>query len=404
MTAPNLLEVSVGTRTVLMLQQSSNRDGSAMSGLLTANGLREAGWKTHVAFGFDGPVTADYEAAGHSTYVVPHKNWLRRSPFVQFLKDVAVEWHTSRDVEHLIGRIRPDVVYLNTVVSLAGALAARRQATPCLWHIREMFADVGGEMHAPRWCKPVVRYMIRLYSTVVVTNSAATAENVMGSAALGDVAVVPNAVDKRFFSEARTQEVARCDLGVGEGLIIGVPGSLRPMKGHAFFLRSVAQVLKERPLYSVVITGGLDGEHAVRLKELVNDLGLADQVHFIGWMKDMAAFYRACDIICVPSRAEPFGRTVIEAFACGTPVVATAVGGINETVTHNVTGLLVSFGDEKGLVNAVTRLAENPGLRETLRTSARRIAEDEYHERIYKRRIVTLTERAAASGHNLQGA
>ena len=68
-------------------------------------------------------------------------------------------------------------------------------------------------------------------------------------------------------------------------------------------------------------------------------LASADRIHFVGWVEDMPAFYRACDMVCIPSRAEPFGRTAIEAFAVGTPVVATAVGGLQEIVEDERTGL-----------------------------------------------------------------
>ena len=142
---------------VLIVQYSSNRDGSAFSGLLVADGLRQAGWDTHVAFGFHGPMVAEYEQAGHHTHVIPHKNWLRRGWTPQFVKDVAQEWGRASDFEALISSLHPSVVYLNTVVSLAGAVAARRGGVPCVWHLREMFSDIGGEMHAPRWapdCAP----------------------------------------------------------------------------------------------------------------------------------------------------------------------------------------------------------------------------------------------------------
>ena len=111
----------------------------------------------------------------------------------------------------------------------------------------------------------------------------------------------------------------------------------------------------------------------------------------------MPSFYRACDLACIPSRAEPFGRTVIEAFAAGVPVIATAVGGIAETVDDEETGLLVPYGNDQLLTDALERLTADDALRERIRTRARTVARKEYHERVYKQRILEVVENVALS-------
>mgnify|MGYP000358998585 CR=1 FL=1 len=377
---------------VVIVQYSGNRSGSGLSGLLLANGLREAGWETHVAFGFSGPLVGRYKENGHITHVVPHKNWLRRDCTHQFAKDVWLEWRKASAFGALIEEVRPDVVYLNTVASLAGAVAARRQGVPCVWHLREMFADVGGEMHVPRWAIPLVRWVIRLHADQLVANSTATAHNLMGKFG-GDIEVVPNAVRAAFFEEDRSQEKTRIAFDLPcDGPVVGVPGTLRPMKGHLFFFDAVAPMLRERGNLQVAVTG--DGENAFveRLKAKLETLSVREQVHFLGWVEDMAAFYRACDVVCIPSRAEPFGRTAIEAFAVGTPVVASAVGGLQDIVENEKTGLLVPYDDEQALAGSVQRLLETPNLRHTLRTNARQEAEKRYHEQVYKNRIARLVD------------
>lgn len=386
-------------RRILIVQRSAALDGSAHSGLLLADGLREAGWETHVAFGFEGPIIERYATAGHETYVVPHDNWLRRGRTHHFAKDVWQEWGTAAAFETLIEDVRPDAVYLNTVVSLAGALAARRQDVPCVWHLREMFADVGGEMGAPRWAVPLMRRLVRWHADRLVANSKATARNLMGSSRSAVDEVVPNAVRTTFFEEDRPQEEARAafDLPL-DGPVVGVPGTLRPMKGHPFFFDAVAPVLQTRKGLRVAVTGGGENEFFGRLRAQVDALGVQEQVRFLGWVEDMPAFYRACDLVCVPSRAEPFGRTAIEAFATETPVVATAVGGLAEIVTDGETGRLVSYGDEKSLAAAVRELLDRPELRQKMTVSARRAAEENYHERVYKDRISKVV--ASVSGRD----
>jgi len=385
-------EVYGRMKRMLIVQRSAALDGSAHSGLLLADGLREAGWETHVAFGFEGPIIDQYDTAGHQTYVVSHKNWLRRDRTHQFAKDVWIEWRKASAFGALIEEIRPDVVYLNTVVSLAGAVAARRQGVPCVWHLREMFADIGGEMHAPDWAVSPVRWIIRRHADQLVANSVATAQNMLGEGADG-AKIVPNAARDAFFQENRSLEEARTALGLPLGSpVIGVPGTLRPMKGHPFFFNAIAPLLRRQEEVCVVVTGEGTSDFTRRLKARILDLGIQDRVEFLGWVEDMPAFYRASDLVCIPSRAEPFGRTAIEAFAVGTPVVASAVGGLQDIIEDGETGLLVPYGNEEALASSLQRLLEAPDLRHTLSANARQEGERKYHERVYKKRVAQLVD------------
>lgn len=388
---------------ILIVQHSAALDGSAHSGLLVANGLREAGWATHVAFGFEGPIIERYAAGGHHTHVVPHKNWLRRKGTPQFVKDVVLEARKAAAFSRLIDATQPDVVYLNTAVSLAGAVGAWIRRRPAIWHLREMFADIGGEMRTPNWALPLVRSVFQRGATRLVANSRSTAENLLGEHATHRVSIIPNAVRSDFFEEGRSRDKVRRDLQLpANEFILGIPGTLRPMKGHDFFLRAVEPLLAENPSLQVALTGGVESRYAQRLIRKVSTMAGGNRVHFLGWVEDMPAFYRACDLICVPSRAEPFGRTVIEAFATGTPVVATAVGGIKEIIDSGTTGLLVRYGDATALREALRRLFDTPHLRQKMSERARQVAEKKYHEQVYKNRVVStareVTHRSVAGG------
>jgi len=172
--------------------------------------------------------------------------------------------------------------------------------------------------------------------------------------------------------------------------VIGVPATLRPMKGHPFFFEAVAPVLRERSGLRVAVTGEGRADFTAQLKEQMRRLGIRDRVGMLGWVRDMPAFYRACDLVCIPSRAEPFGRTAIEAFAVGTPVVATAVGGLRDIVTDGVTGRLVPYGDESELAAAMRELLDQPELSQKMTANARQTASDQYHERAYNKRIMEI--------------
>lgn len=293
-------------------------------------------------------------------------------------------------------QVCPDVVYINSVVSLAAAIAAARRRIPCVWHIRELFADVGGEMQIPaiagRW---LVRNVIRRLSCRQVAISHEVISNVLGLDAGCDVRIVPNAVADDFFESTVTGFEARRQLGLPQNVqIVGVPGTLRPVKGHEFFLRAAAHLGGEGSDVHFAIVGDGEPDYVDRLKKLALQVGVADQISWLGTVNDMSTYYRACDIVCVPSRSESFGRTVIESFASGVPVVATNVGGMRDTIDDGQTGLLVEYGDCDGLVNRLKALLADRLMRENLVNHARYEATEHYSQSQYQTEVVQIVTEA----------
>jgi D-inositol-3-phosphate glycosyltransferase len=110
---------------------------------------------------------------------------------------------------------------------------------------------------------------------------------------------------------------------------------------------------------------GAGGEaERLRLTSLVGDLGVADRVRFVPPQPHhrLARFYRAADVCLVPSRSESFGLVALEAAACGTPVVAAAVGGLQTLVEHGRTGFLVHDRDAAAFTACVAELLDDPAM------------------------------------------
>jgi len=376
---------------ILFVQYSNDRNGSTLSGLLLADGFRDAGWETYAVFGSPGTMEVEYQKSGHKTFIVDHNNWLRRSHPGRFLHDVIYEWHKAARFANVFDQVLPHVVYINTAVSLAGAIAAKRKNIPCLWHLRELFKDVGGELDAPRLAKPLVRYFFNRFSLQIICNSHAVSENLLGNRYDNSVKVIPNAIEDIFFSNSISQTDARKKLGLPEKIgLIGVPGTLRPRKGHPFFIEAAAQLLERYPEIQIAITGSGEGKYVEHLKKTVIKSGIQKNVIFLGPINDMHFFYRACDIVCVPSEAESFGRCIIEAFASRVPVVATAAGGIPEIIDNNVDGVLVPYGDTYKLAITMERLITDEMFRQRLTNSAFQKAKNLYHEDELKETVCRL--------------
>src|SRR5256714_4378102 len=189
------------------------------------------------------------------------------------------------------------------------------------------------------------------------------------------VMVVHNAVDTELFkpdNQRRTR--TRKILGLSGNLLVGTVGQLTPRKGQLELIKAFAEVADDLKSAMLLIVGealfNRDFEYAESLKSAATDLGVADRVLFLGQREDAPDLIRACDLLVVNSRAEPFGLTVTEAMASGTTVLATAVDGIKEIIDHRQTGWLVPSGDRDELVGSLRTLLAGADLRNRLSANA----------------------------------
>jgi len=124
-----------------------------------------------------------------------------------------------------------------------------------------------------------------------------------------------------------------------------------------------------------------EGELRSSLEREARRLGIAERVRFLGWREDYAGLLAAADILVCPSRVEPLGNVILEAWASGRAVVATKSQGPKRLVTDHETGLLVPIDDSDALAFAVRRLSENIKLRAKLGKAGREAYEVQYSER-----------------------
>ena len=367
----------------VFVQYTGQPSGSPVSGLMVVEALGQAGYEVHTVFAQNGTMAAEYAKRSVSVQHIAHGQWLAGGPWHRRLRRLARDFAQVRPFRRLFRQLLPDVVYVNNLTGLSAVWAARRMRIPCIWHLRELLDDVEGEMHAP-WPggKRLVHLFVKRLPQRIVAISQAVAENVVGQSQHPKLTVIPNAVSDAFFTCGLRREEARRQLGLPDKIpIIGVPGTLRPVKGHRFFLEALHRVVHQTPECLAALTGEGPPRYRTELDALIRDLCLSKNACFVGTVVDMPAFYRACDVVCVPSRSEPFGRTVVEAFACGTPVVATNVGGIRETVEHEHTGLLVPYRDIPSLAAALLELLNDPARAACLAAAARDKAERCYRKR-----------------------
>jgi len=178
----------------------------------------------------------------------------------------------------------------------------------------------------------------------------------------------PPGVDHRVFRPG-SQRSARRRLGLGPGPALLFVGRIQPLKGVDVLLEAFGRIEATHPEATLLIVGGPSGpngrQELLALRQRAAGLGVLGRVKFYGPLPHglLPDFYRAADVVVVPSRAESFGLVAAEAQACGTPVVAAKVGGLVYVVDDGLTGILVDGWDPADYAEALDRLLADDGLR-----------------------------------------
>ncbi len=190
---------------------------------------------------------------------------------------------------------------------------------------------------------------------------------------LARLAIVTPGVDHQRFAPG-DRDAARRRLGVGAGPVLLFAGRIQPLKGGDLAIEALAGL--DRPDAVLLFVGdpsGADGAaEAARLRTLAAARGVADRVRFVGSVPhdDLPDYYVAADVCIVPSRTESFGLVALEAAACGTPVVAAAVGGLASIVDDGRTGVLVAQRSAADYTAAVQTVLDDPALAASMSAAA----------------------------------
>ena len=196
------------------------------------------------------------------------------------------------------------------------------------------------------------------------------------SASKENISIIPPGVDiSRFYPIASDEAKEFLNIPADEKMILFV-GRIEPLKGIDTLIRAIAHMRKSDvqstcPHYLYIIGGEPNSENGngtqefERLKALCADLGVGDMILFMG-KKDqntLQYYYSAAEILVMPSNYESFGMVALESMACGTPVAATQVGGLQHLVKNGITGFTVPNNDPDALEESLTQLICKPELR-----------------------------------------
>lgn len=254
---------------------------------------------------------------------------------------------------------------------------------PLIWHVHDFYLRRRGF--------PWLALCAEVFPDLLIANSQAVADQFPKQSR---IVVIHNGVDVETFTPAAAGARQR------DGCWIGMVGAFAPWKGQHIFVRAAAEVIERIPDATFFLIGDViyatagHGDYRRELERLVYELGLEGRVLFTGFRQDITTVLADLDIVVHCSvEPEPFGRVIIEAMACGKPVIAARGGGVGEIIGDGDDGLLVHPGDARGLAEAILTLAGDPERRARLGKAARRRVEEKFRIQDQVRQIERCYER-----------
>lgn len=262
-------------------------------------------------------------------------------------------WTGFRALRRCIERLDPHIVnsHSSTDTWLA-ALTGLGRNHPPLVRTRHISAPI------PQ--NPATRWLYRRATARVVTTGEALRIQVIEQTGTdpGRVCSVPTGIDLDVFKPG-DRHAARSRLGLPiDAFTVGIVATLRSWKGHVHLVRAMAQV---REVHLVIVGDGPLGEHIARQ---VEQSGLTARVTLAGHQADVVPWMHSLDVLALPSYAnEGVPQAIMQAMACGLPVITTAAGGIGEIACDGVNALVVPMRDANAIAAAIARIKESPALR-----------------------------------------
>jgi glycosyltransferase involved in cell wall biosynthesis len=236
------------------------------------------------------------------------------------------------------------------------------------------------------------RYSIRVADKVIAVSNY-VAKDVINRFGVKpwSVSVIPNPVDiDKFYPGACVLE--QLDSLADCPTILHVGGA-SPVKGVSYLLYAMRRLVSEKPNLRLLFV--CSSNDRLKLTQLAEKLGLRNHCVFLGRVPhdDMPKVYAASTVLVLSSVYESFSLTILEAMACGKPVVATNVGGIPELVVDNETGFLVEPRNAPALAAAILRILENPQKARQMGSSGRERVKRHYAKNVIARKVLNVYER-----------
>ena len=322
--------------------------------------FHEQGWQVDVAANndFDDPQDCVIPCCDHH-YVIPFE----RSPF----KKENLEAY--RQLKRLLDREHYDIIHCHTpmggVITRLAAGSARNRGTKVLYTAHGFHFYDGAPLINWLMYYPVERLLSRR-TDLLLTMNGEDHRRAKTFRAKRTELVNGVGIDLSRFAGATAEQKdqVRRELGLREGDTFAITvGNVIPRKNQAVLIRAVREL--HDPHFHLFIAG--DGPLEPELKSLAQELGVGDRVHLLGFRRDVFRLSSAADIFLFSSRQEGLSVSVMEAMACGLPIVASAIRGNTDLIDPGAGGFLLDPDDAAGFADAIRQILAQPEIRERMK-------------------------------------
>ena len=384
-------------KNVLFIESGVYGGGSFVSLVKHLNALDRDKINPVVVFFNDSPQREKIQSMGIKTYLVKDplfsKNGTQFAKYVNafFMKGILPFWdgfflkmihNTSvKEIQKLIKENAVDRVHLNTEIfrDRVGLIAAAELGIPVISHLRSKYdpSKIGK-------LKSYIRYANAHVSQYIGVSEETKK---FWSETYGIHQQVEVLYD--YFEPYPEEENIVHSHSIP--LKILCPANLVPVKGHPFLIRGLQPFLFQKKL-ELFLAGKGEEEYERELKELCQKLEVVDEVHFLGFRKDIQSLMKEADVIMLASEREGMPNVIIEAMGIGSLVVATAVGGIPEIIQHGKNGFLINDQNEIELQEIIQNIIEKNVNEKEIRQNAKQTVAEKFSKSQYQLKIKSLYE------------
>lgn len=379
----------------LDIEPTNRRGGQELSLLDVCRGLAARGHNVSLLYVTEGNLLPEYR-----------QFCTRVEQVGGYMVDKAKPWRTVGRLLADVVRVRRrfmdisgGVVYANQFDDTPFAsLFAKSLGMPSVCHLR---------MPAPGRLRLQNRDMFRSITRYIAVSGETRRGWVATGLPADRVELVYNGIDPAKFAPAKPARDLRTELNVPAGVpLIAYVGRIDRSKGVPILLQAIAKLRERGEDVRAVIAGksvSTVDTLPVPADQVARELGLDGIVHFIGHVADPREVYCAADVTVLPSEwREPFGRTIVESMSCGTPVVASRVGGIPEILTGKFEDMLVPPGDPAALADTLARVIRWRENDPTLGDASRKHVQDHFDVKLTVDQVSRVLLETAAHGRGWQ--
>jgi len=241
---------------------------------------------------------------------------------------------------------------------------------------------------------PVVNYSINESDGVTAVSEYLREETVSQSGISTDIEVIPNFIDTKRFRRLPKEHFKQALCPNGERLLVHV-SNFRPVKRAVEVVEVFHRLIDEGYGIKLLLVG--DGPDRAAAEHRARELGVYDDVRFLGKQEPVEEILSIADIFMMPSGSETFGLAALEAMACGVPVVASDIGGLPELITDGESGFLCPLGDIEAFTLACKRILDDSELHTSMSAASRKRAVEEFDTSIIVPRYESYYERVKES-------